>query len=74
LHFCGDGGLFLPCYYRVIRNGEVNKSEEDQLKAVSLQKVKENVDVVRRGDVCGLGLDGLDDIKEGDIVECHSDK
>jgi hypothetical protein len=28
--------------------------------------VKENVDVVRWGDECGLGLDGFDDIiKEG---------
>jgi translation initiation factor IF-2 len=68
----GDGGLSLPCFYRVIRNGEVIKSEEDKLKAVSLRKVKENVDVVRRGDECGLGLDGFDDIKEGDIIECYS--
>jgi translation initiation factor IF-2 len=34
--------------------------------------VKENVDVVGRGDECGLGLDGFDEIKEGDIIECYS--
>ena len=67
-----EGRLSLPCYYRVIRNGEAVMSEEEKLKAVSLRKVKEDVESVRRGDECGLGLDGFNDVKEGDIVECYS--
>ena len=67
-----DGGVSLPCFYKVIRNGEVIMSEEEKVKAISLRKVKENVDSVRRGDECGLGLDGFNDIKEGDIIECFS--
>lgn len=68
----GEGGLPLPCYYRVLRNGKVIVSEEDKMKAISLRKVKEDVDSVRRGDECGLGLDGFNDIEEGDVVECYS--
>jgi translation initiation factor IF-2 len=68
----GEGGLPLPCFYRVLRNGKVIVSEEDKMKAISLRKVKEDVDSVRRGDECGLGLDGFNDIEEGDVVECYS--
>jgi len=69
----GDNGDSpLPCFYRVIRNGEVIVSEEDKLKAISLRKVKDDADSVRRGDECGLGLDGFNDIKEDDVVECYS--
>lgn len=67
-----DGSSSLPCYFRVIRNGEAVMSEEEKLKAVSLRKVKEDVETVRRGDECGLGLDGFNDLKEGDIIECYS--
>jgi translation initiation factor IF-2 len=67
-----DGSLPLPCFYRITRNGEVVMSEDEKLKAISLRKVKEDVDIVRRGDECGLGLDGFSDIKEGDIIECFS--
>ena len=42
------------------------------LKATSLRKVKEAVLEVRRGEECGLGLDGFDDFEEGDVVECYS--
>ena len=67
-----DKSLPLPCFYRVLRNGEVIVSEDEKLKAISLRKVKEDVDSVRRGDECGLGLDGFNDVKEDDIIECFS--
>ena len=44
------------------------------LKATSLRKVKEAVLEVRRGEECGLGLDGFDDFEERDVVECYSVK
>eukprot|EP00804_Cyclotella_cryptica_P000923 CCRYP_001124-RA/>CCRYP_001124-RA protein AED:0.02 eAED:0.02 QI:258/1/1/1/1/1/3/113/1121 len=68
----GEGGVSSLCFYRVIRNGKVIVSEDEKLKATSLRKVKENVESVRRGDECGLGLDGYNDIAEGDVVECYS--
>ena len=67
-----DKSLSLPCFYRVLRSGEVIVSEDEKLKAISLRKVKEDVDSVRRGDECGLGLDGFNDIKEDDVIECFS--
>lgn len=68
----GERGESLPCFYRVVRNGKVIVSEDEKLKATSLRKVKEDVESVRRGDECGLGLDGFNDIEEGDVVECYS--
>ena len=47
------------------------------LKATSLRKVKEAVLEVRRGEECGLGLDGFNDFPRGgerDVVECYSVK
>jgi translation initiation factor IF-2 len=34
--------------------------------------VKEDVDSVRKGEECGLGLTGFNDLKEGDVIECFS--
>ena len=42
------------------------------LTAASLRKVKEAVREVRRGEECGLGLDGFDDVELGEVVECYS--
>lgn len=67
-----DGGESLHCFYRVLRKGEVIASEDDKLKASSLRKVKEDVDSVRNGEECGLGIAGFNDLKEGDVVECYS--
>jgi translation initiation factor IF-2 len=46
----------IKCHYRVLRNGEYVSSERRELVASSLRKVKEDVDNVRRGEECGLGL------------------
>ncbi|EED89802.1 DNA end binding protein, partial [Thalassiosira pseudonana CCMP1335] len=64
-----EGTLFK---LKVLRKGEVIASEDDKLKASSLRKVKEDVDSVRNGEECGLGIAGFNDLKEGDVVECYS--
>ena len=75
-----DGNLFkakssgekpLLCFYRVLRNGDVVVGTEE-LKSSSLRKVKEDVDSVKRGEECGLQLNGYNDLVEGDIIECYS--
>jgi len=73
------GAESMPCFYRVSRKGEIITAEYmesspsgKKLTASSLRKVKEDVDSVRRGDECGLGLMGFNDLQEGDVVECYS--
>jgi len=63
-----ESGL-LECEYRIKRKGQ---TVSEGLKAKSLKKVKEEVESVRRGDECGLGLLNHTDIEEGDIIECFS--
>ena len=65
-------GAPLPCHYRVLRKGGRGAPEGDKLQVSSLRKVKEDVDNVRRGEECGLGLLDYDDYQEGDIIECYS--
>ena len=49
---------------RVYRNGvEVAES-----KVVTLRRFKDDVTEVRAGFECGIGLDGFDDYKEGDVI------
>ena len=37
-----------------------------------MRKVKEEVNDVRAGEECGLGLVDYTDLEEGDIIECYS--
>jgi translation initiation factor IF-2 len=62
----------LICFYRVLRDGELLTPDVQKIQASSLRKVKEDVDSVRKGEECGLGLTGFNDLKEGDVVECFS--
>ena len=62
----------LHCFYRVLRDGKLLKPEVQKLQASSLRKVKDDVDSVRKGEECGLGLVGFNDLEEGDVVECFS--
>ena len=61
----------LPCFYRVVRHGKLMTSDI-KLQAGSLRKAKDDVDSVRNGEECGLGLIDFNDLKEGDIIECFS--
>jgi translation initiation factor IF-2 len=67
-----DGGDSLVCHYRVLRNGERVSPEGEKVRAASLRRVKEDVEDVRRGEECGLGLSGFSEFQEGDIIECYS--
>jgi len=67
-----DGEQSLPCFFRVLRNGKLLSADVEKLEASSLRKVKEDVDSVRKGEECGLGLTGFNDLEEGDVVECFS--
>ena len=67
----GSNGERIECHYRVLRKGECI-SERDSLRVSSLRKVKEDVDDVRRGEECGLGLLDYTDFETGDIIECYS--
>jgi translation initiation factor IF-2 len=68
------------CHYRVIRNGVQvcpppgpdGDLHASPIQASSLRKFKELVDSVRRGDECGLGLEGYHDFEKGDKIECYS--
>ena len=62
----------LPCYYRVYRQGKLFSDDGANLKASSLRKEKDNVDSVRNGEECGLGIAGFNDLVEGDLIECYS--
>lgn len=65
-------GTSMNCYYRVIRDGEPVSHRGESVTAVSLRKVKEDVQEVRNGEECGLGLSGFEDFQNGDIIECYS--
>ena len=66
---CPESGL--TSRYRIFRNGELLCSEEGVL-AESLRKIKEDVQSVKKGEECGLGLQSFSNIEEGDIIECFS--
>jgi translation initiation factor IF-2 len=51
---------------RVIRDGVV---VADDNKMSSLRRFKDDVNEVREGFECGIGLDKFQDVKEGDVIE-----
>ena len=63
-----DGTVQRDALIRVTRNGIV--IEHDR-KLAQLRRVKDDVKEVRAGTECGMKIDGYDDIKEGDVLECY---
>ncbi|MDO9556969.1 MAG: translation initiation factor IF-2 [Coriobacteriia bacterium] len=69
-------GMIAGCY---VQDGEVTR--DDQLRIVrsgtivwegkmgSLRRFKDDVKTVKSGYECGIGIDGFQDIKEGDVLE-----
>ena len=53
---------------RVIRKGDLVYEGISH----TLRRFKDEVNEVRSGMECGIRLDGFDDFKEGDIVECYT--
>ncbi len=63
-----DGVVQREAFIRVTRNGVV--IEHDR-KLSQLKRVKDDAKEVRAGTECGMKIDGYDDIKEGDVLECY---
>lgn len=63
-----DGTVQRDALIRVTRNGVV---VENDRKLSQLKRVKDDAKEVRAGMECGMKIDGYDDIKEGDILECY---
>ena len=63
-----DGVVQRDALIRVTRNGVV--IEHDR-KLAQLKRLKDDAKEVRMGMECGMKIDGYDDIKEGDVLECY---
>ncbi|MBL9141217.1 MAG: translation initiation factor IF-2, partial [Phycisphaerae bacterium] len=63
-----DGVVERNAQIRVTRGGIV--VEKDR-RLEQLKRVKDDAKEVRQGNECGMKIDGYDDIKEGDILECY---
>ncbi|HJL15397.1 MAG TPA: translation initiation factor IF-2, partial [Sandaracinaceae bacterium LLY-WYZ-13_1] len=71
-------GTVAGCYVtegKIVRNGKV-RLVRDSIQIwdgdlASLRRFKDDVREVASGYECGIGLQGYNDIKEGDIIECY---
>ena len=63
-----DGTIERAAQIRVTRDGIV--VEKDR-RLEQLRHFKEDVKEIRAGQECGMRIDGYDDIKEGDVLECY---
>ena len=63
-----DGVIERNSQIRVTRGGVV--VEKDR-RLEQLKRFKDDAKEVRAGQECGMKIDGYDDIKEGDILECY---
>ncbi|HNJ71888.1 MAG TPA: EF-Tu/IF-2/RF-3 family GTPase, partial [bacterium] len=62
-----DGKVNRTQPIRLLRNGEV----VHEGKLSSLKRFKDDAREVAQGFECGLTIDGYNDIKSGDVVECY---
>ncbi len=63
-----DGVIERNAQIRVTREGIV--IEKDR-RLQQLKRFKDDVKEVRAGQECGMKIDGYDDIKQGDVLECY---
>jgi translation initiation factor IF-2 len=69
-------GTIAGCY---VQDGEINRDDQVRIvrdgtivyegKMASLRRFKEDVKSVKSGYECGIGIEGFQDLKEGDIIE-----
>ena len=71
-------GIIAGCYVqdgKVQRNAQVRLLRDNVVvfegKLSSLRHLKEDVKEMKEGYECGMSLEGHNDIKEGDVVECY---
>jgi len=62
-----DGQIARNALARVVRNGKTLH----EAKFSSLKRFTDDVREVNAGFECGIGVDGFDDFKEGDIIEAY---
>ncbi len=63
-----DGVVERDALVRVTRNGVVIENDR---RLSQLKRFKDDAKEVRAGMECGMKIDGYDDIKEGDVLECY---
>ncbi len=69
-------GVIAGCY---VQDGEINRDDQVRIvrdstvvyegKMASLRRFKEDVKSVKSGYECGIGIEGFQDLKEGDVIE-----
>ena len=63
-----DGIISRNAKVKIIRNGGII---EEGRSLDSLKRVKDDAREVKSGLECGIKIDGFNDIKQGDIIECY---
>ena len=66
--YCTDGSIQRNALIRVTRNDIVIEADR---KLSQLKRFKDDAKEVRSGQECGMLIDGYDDIKPGDVLECY---
>ncbi|MHC4306235.1 MAG: translation initiation factor IF-2 [Planctomycetota bacterium] len=72
-------GMIAGCYVTdgvIERNAQIRVTREDIVvekdrRLQQLKRFKDDVKEVRSGQECGMKIDGYDDIKVGDVLECY---
>ncbi|MHC4809066.1 MAG: translation initiation factor IF-2 [Planctomycetota bacterium] len=75
-------GMVAGCYVTdgsIRRNAQIRVTRDDIVvekdrRLVELKRFKDEVKEVNSGQECGMRIDGYDDIREGDILECYLTK
>ncbi len=62
-----DGNIQVGCQVRLLRNGKIVFDG----KMSSLKRFKDDVKEVKNGYECGVGLEGHNDVKVGDLFEAY---
>jgi translation initiation factor IF-2 len=62
-----DGSISIGCNIRLLRDGKIMFDG----KLNSLKRFKDDVKEVKNGYECGMGLEGYNDVKTGDIFEAY---
>ncbi len=72
-------GMVAGCYVTdgvILRNAQIRVTREDIViekdrRLNQLRRFKEDAKEARAGQECGMKIDGYDDIKVGDVLECY---
>jgi translation initiation factor IF-2 len=64
-----DGEIHRSHQIRLVRDGAV---VTERRRLASLRRVKDDVAKVTAGMECGMGIDGFNDIREGDVIEAYT--